>query len=209
MVNTVRNVVLTGSLLLSYVGCTGKPSRVKPPTINPDKAGKMAITQYDRDGNRLLSEEELDQCPGLKRAIELYDSSGDQSVSADEIAARIRKWQDTKVGLMSVGCEVRLHGSPLEGATVKFTPESYLGEAVQPASGTTDEYGRTTIAIADVDLPDEQKGLVGTHLGVYKVEITHPDRSIPPDYNAETILGQEIAQDNPVMLEMPVVFELR
>ena len=89
-----------------------------------------------------------------------------------------------------MGLEVRLHGSLLEGATLRFIPESYSGKAVQPALGTTDEYGQTTIAVTDVDLPDEQKGLIGAHLGVYKVEITHPDRSIPPDYNAETIWGK-------------------
>ena len=210
IVSSVRNAAFIGSsLLLLLSGCSGRPSRVKPPNIDPDKAGQMAIAQYDADADGVLSAEELDQCPGLKRAIAIYDINRDLSLSADEIAKRIRSWQDSKVGLMSMGCTVRLNGSPLEGATVKFIPESYLGEAVKPASGTTDEFGRATIAVADADLPDNEQGLVGARVGVYKVQVTHPDRSIPTKYNTETTLGQEVAQDNPDVMGMSVVFDLQ
>ena len=44
-------------LLLLLVGCIGRPSRVKPPIIDPDKVGQMAIAQSDADADRVLSAE--------------------------------------------------------------------------------------------------------------------------------------------------------
>ena len=209
IVPSIRNVTFIGSFLLWLIaGCTGRPSRIKPPVIDPDKAGQMAIAQYDADADGALSAEELDQCPGIKRATAIYDPNSDQSVSAGEIAERIRTWQDSKVGIMSMACTVRLDGLPLEGATVQFIPERYLSEAVKPASGTTDMSGRATISVTDADLSEDQKGLVGVHIGVYKVQVTHPERSIPSKYNTDTNLGQEVAQDNPDMINMSVVFDL-
>jgi len=194
------------SLVLFVVGCTGRPSRVKPPAIDPDQAGQSAMTEYDQDGDGVLSTEELDQCPAVKGALASYDTNGDQSVSGDEIAARIRAWQETKVGLASMGCTVLLNGRPLEGATVKFVPESFLGEAIKTASGTTQATGRASISVAEADLPSDQKGLTGAQLGAYKVEITHPTRNIPPMYNTQTTLGQEIFLN---AIEANIVFDLR
>ena len=47
--------------------------------------------------------------------------------------------------------------------------------------------------IAEEDLPESQKGMVGIHNGTYRVEITHPEVSIPAKYNTETTLGFEPA----------------
>jgi len=203
-----RDLIATANLsLLLFVGCTGKPSRIVPPAIDPDQAARLAIAEYDGDSDGLLSTGEMDRCAGLKRAVELYDTNRDQSVSADEIAVRIRMWQESKVGLMPLGCYVKINDQPLEGATVRFVPESFLGEAVKPASGITRASGAASISVADADLPDDQKGLSAVHVGVYKVEITHPNRTIPSRYNTRTTLGQEIARDNPDVMQ-GVVFDL-
>ena len=64
------------SLLASAMhGCHRNPSRVRPPEISPSAAGTAAIVAYGRDGNDLLSTEELENLPGV--SPERYDNNGD------------------------------------------------------------------------------------------------------------------------------------
>jgi len=188
--------------LLVLTACSGATSRVKPPRIDPDEAGQLAISQYDTNADGALSKVELDKCPGVKRAIRLYDTNGDSTVSEEEIVYRIRGWQERRVGMMSVTCSVRMDGRPLSGATIRLVPEKYLGDNVKIAAGITIEDGMAFLAIDDADLPEDQKGLGAVHVGVYKVQITHPSRSIPAKYNTNTTLGIDVAQDNPEILEL-------
>jgi hypothetical protein len=161
---------------------------VGPPSIDPDDAGQQALAAYDRDADGLLSKEELANCPGILGRIVEFDKDKDDHVSADEIAQRIDMWQTTQVGLMSLSCRVTLDGQPLAGADVKLIPEEFLGGAVQPASGTTDNYGVAYPAIAADKLPADLQDVKGVHLGIYKVEISHPNKQLPdPDLGAEVV----------------------
>ena len=178
------------------LGCGGQPSPVQPPDIVAQTAAAAALEQYDADKDGALADMELEQCPGILRAIRLYDLDNDGRVSGDEIANRIRVWREIKLGLMSMICVVTMDGRPLNEAQVKLIPEKFLGNNIKTATGTM-ENGTAILAIADADLPPDQQGLVGVHIGVYKVEITHPSQSIPTKYNTETMLGFEVAQDNP------------
>jgi hypothetical protein len=169
-------------------GCGGL-SELKPPQVNADEAAAAAVEAYDENGDDKLSEAELAKLPAL--SLKSADKDGDGQVSAQEIAARIRLWSEGETGIMSFYCNVTLDGSPLEGAEVKLDPEPFLGEAVKPASGIT----RSDGAILKIDpalLPEEDRYLRGVQPGLYKVRIMHPSQKIPPRYNTETTLGQEI-----------------
>ena len=194
--------VLGVSSLVILAGCMGGPTRMKPPSIDPALVGQRALSQYDTDGDGGISGKELDKCPGIKRRLQAYDTNIDTKVSAEEIANRVREWQATKLAIISVMGELRMDGQPLSGANIQFIPEDFLSEHLKVASGTTDDSGYFSVAIDDSELPDDQKGLTGAQVGVYKVSITHPSRSIPEKYNSATHLGIEVARDNPEILQL-------
>ncbi len=144
---------------------------------------------FDADKDGKLSGKELDKCPGLKAALARVDPSGKGEVTAEMITARIRVWQQMKVGRMAASCRVMHNGQPLAGAEVKFVPEKFLGESIQTAVGTTNENGYVAPS-----LPGEARGLPP---GFYRIEITKAGLNIPAKYNADTVLGQEVAPDIP------------
>jgi hypothetical protein len=84
----------------------------------------------------------------------------------------------------------------LEGANVKLVPEQFLGDVAIGASGTSNPAGMVVPSIAEADYPAGQRYLRGmVYPAVYRVEVTHPRKSIPPRYNTQSILGVEIAPD--------------
>ena len=199
---------LPATVLLLCAGCySGTPDRVNPPDVDPGGAAKKAMDQYDTNNDGQLSAEELVACPAILKDLEFFDANSDGNVSDDEIKARIQSWHDSRTGIMSFSCTVNLGGNPLVGAVVKFVPESFLGDAVIVASGTTEVGGMAIISIADEDAPENLKGIPGLTPGIYRVEITHPTTNIPAKYNTETTLGQEVSQDNP-SLQTGVEFNL-
>ena len=165
--------------MLVCCGCFGGPSRLVPPSVDPDLAGQQAVAQYDHDGDDLLSKKELASCPGILNRMEQFDTDQDEHVSADEIAQRIHSWRESKVALMPLSVRVTLNGKPLAGADVKLVPESFLGDAVKPAAGRTDAHGMATPAIASEELPDDLADVEGVHLGIYQVEVSHPKKKLP------------------------------
>ena len=190
-----RPVVLASTVLGVLAGCSSRPPRVVQAKIDPAAAAKAAMDAYDADGNGSLSAQELVKCPALARSIARFDANKDGSLTADEIAARIRTWQEQRVGLMRFCCRVFRNRAPLAGAAVRFVPEPFLGGELKPASGTTDATGMVFLSVAAADLPADQKGLTGVQPGLYKVEITHPRIKLPPKFNIETTLGQEVSLD--------------
>ena len=82
---------------------------------------------------------------------------------------------------------------PLAGATVKFVPEEFLGNEIQPSEGVTGEDGYAYLSVK-VD-PNDPEAVQGVHCGLYRVEITKQGVKIPAKYNTETILGQEVSND--------------
>ena len=172
-------------------GCSGRPPALSPPGINPSYAADEAIALYDQDGSDDLSEEELRACPGMLVALETYDTNGDGKISREEIEARLQKFVESKVALTQLVAVVRLGKRPLSGATVRFVPEAFLGDSIKPATGVTGKSGGAMMDVADSDLPSNQAGLVGIQFGTYRVEITHPEESIPSRYNTNTELGYD------------------
>ena len=126
------------------------------------------------------------------------DSNHDGKISAEEITAQIQEWADSKVGRMSISCLITCSGQPLPGATVRFVPEKFLGDAIKAAEGTTDRFG-----VAIMKSPAGS----GVCPGFYRVEITKNDETIPGKYNTETQLGQEVAPD--AASSGPLKFEVK
>jgi len=192
--------------VLAGAGCSQTPPRVAAPAINPTAAGQLAIEQYDTDGDGLIQGDELNKAPPLKSALENLDTNQDGGVSAEEIAERVKAWQQTKVGVVSLSCTVTHRGQPLQGATVKFVPEKFLGDEIQAATGQTDQFGVASLNVpADPDLPG---GAPGVQCGLYRVEITKQGADVPAIYNIQTILGQEVADDC-AAVRRGIVFELK
>ncbi len=185
------------------VGCSGKPSRIHPPSINAGSAGSAAMKQYDLNGDGKVAGDELEKAPSLKAGLVRLDTNNDGAVSADEVAARIGAWQDSKVGRMSATLTILANGKPLEGATVTLIPEEFLGGNVKPATGTTDAGGvvMPTIEVSAEDPP-------GVAPGFYLVQVTKEGMNIPPMYNTETVLGVELAPDA-LEMEEGITFNLK
>jgi len=195
--------LLAGILVLEFGCLQRRPARIHPPGINASAAGAKAIEMFDANKDGKISGEELNKCPGVKAAIAQIDPSG-QGITAEAITARIKAWQATKLGRMSMACRVTRNGQPLAGATVKFVPEPFLGENMKVAKGTTDQNGMAMISI-ETSGPKDPPGVPP---GLYRVEITKEGMNIPAKYNTETILGQEVALDAKGIQE-GIVFDLQ
>lgn len=167
------------------------PPRLMPPGIDGPTAGAKAIEMFDTNKDGVISGAELDKCPGLKAARMKIDVDDQGEITADMIARRIKAWQDSKLGRMSTSVTVLHNGKPLAGALVRFVPETFLGENIKPANGTTDKNGVAMISI-ELSGPGEPPGVAP---GLYRIEITKDGENIPVNYNIDTTLGQEIALD--------------
>lgn len=180
-------------------GCDRKPQRAEVPGHNPAGAAQQALTTYDKNSDGAIAGDELKAAPALVDnpglPMKLIDKNSDGKITSDEIQGRIQAWLDSKVGIMSFHCTVNMDGKPLEGAKVVFEPESFLGGAVNEATGTTGADGTAILAVDKAKLPDHLKDISGMQTGFYKVKITHPTISIPAKYNTETTLGQEVSSD--------------
>jgi len=190
--------------------CRYGPPPVEHPAVNAAKAGRMAMEQYDSNGDGVVSGAELDQAPALRAGLPRLDANGDKAISADEVAGRIEQWRRGGVALMSFACTVTLDGQPLSGATVTFEPEAFLGDQYKTASGVTSDYGTASATIPKEERPDPT--LSGMHVGLYKVKISKRvgDREIiPARYNEQTILGQEVSRDIPEVSNHLVVYALK
>lgn len=188
-------IAMVSSLVLP--GCSNKPERVYPPSVDSGAAGQAAMARYDADNDGSLNQEELANCPGIVASLARYDTDESGAVDAAEVTARLDMWRKSRVAMTPAVCQVRLNGEPFAGALVKIIPESFMGDEVKPASGTTDENGYVSLALAEQDRPANAKSAIGVHLGVYKVEITHPDRNLPARFNTASQLGFEASPDAP------------
>lgn len=177
--------------LLFALGCSGKPARLYPPSIDASAAGTQAIEMYDTNKDGKISGDELNKCGALKAALAQIDTSGEKAITAAMITARIKVWQNSKLGRMSLSCTVLHNGRPLPGADVKFVPEKFLGENVKEAVGKTDQNGVAMISVPTSGRTDPP----GVAPGLYRVEITKAGENIPAKYNTDTTLGQEVALD--------------
>ena len=191
----LTRIALAGlaAVCVALAGCDASGGRVSPPPVKPQAMAQAALAQYDANSDQALSGEELARCPGLKSSLSLVDANQDGKLNADEIAARLKTFVDSRIGLVGLSARFTLDGRPLEGARVVLTPEKFIASAVQPASGTTTPEGVGFFQVSQ-DLP-------GVQPGIYRLEVYQPaadgKETIPTRYNAETILGVDAGVDGP------------
>lgn len=210
LVTAPTTSLLGATLLAGMAGCGGGPSRVTAPSISASGAASKAMTEYDKDGDGFIAGAELDAAASLKAAMATLDLDKDGKVSADEIEQRIETWQATKLGLMSITCRVTLDGKGVDGATVTFEPETFLGDNVKQGEGFTSGGGLATVSILKENRPSPDYP-PGLQFGFYKVKVskkTNGTETIPAKYNTETTLGQQISNDDPAILSQSIKFDM-
>ena len=84
--------ILCFAALSTAVGCGDRRSYIVDPVVS----SKAAIEQYDKNGDALLDETELKDCPALLSALRAFDDSKDKKLSREEIAERNRLYVSTK-----------------------------------------------------------------------------------------------------------------
>jgi hypothetical protein len=182
---------LLGLLAVAAAGCSGA-RRVPMPALDPQAAGQQALNDFDANKDGASAGAELDQCPGLKAGRATFDGDRDGRLTAQEIAARLAKYQEHKVALFAMTGHLTLDGRPLQGAMVTLVPEKLMGPAVKPARGVTDAGGYCSFQI-------EGEELRGVHPGVYRIEVSKKDASgketLPARYNTKTIHRTEVGVD--------------
>jgi len=172
------------SLAISFLGmvvagCDNRPKRLSPTKVDAATAATEAMAMYDTNQDGRISGSELDKCPSLKAIAK------DGTVTADFIKARITDWQESRIGRGAVSIAIFHNGKGLPGASVKLTPEKFLGTDIHSAAGTTGPMGAAIISVPTSG-PGEP---LGASLGFYRVEVAKDGESIPAKYNAETTLG--------------------
>ena len=140
------------------------------PAVDPAAAVDAAFAQNDKNGDGNLDEEELAGTPGLLAERGEYDMSGDKAISKQEMLDRLSLMYERNVPFSQANATVTLDGKPLEGATVRYIPESYLGEGTTlTAEGMTDESGIAALSIPADKLPEDANGRPLMQPGLYRV----------------------------------------
>jgi hypothetical protein len=147
---------------------------------------------YDANHDAALDADELAACSPLESAVADFDADGDARLTADEIAQRLARLFDAGSGLTEAACTITLDGRPLAGAKVLLRPVAMLDGAVHVAEGVADDAGVVRLSIAKEHLPPDYQDVPLAQYGLYHVEITHPERSLPARYNSATELGWKL-----------------
>ena len=205
----MRRTRQSGLLLLTgllCVGCSRFPKAPDKPTFKPGQAAAQAMEDYDKDGNGSIDAEEAKAAPGLLAALEKgkIDKNGDGSLDEKEIAERVQYFKTARTTIISGEMQVTYKGRPLTGATVTFTPESFLGDAFTASEGVTNEQGRTTMTGVDSLFP-------GIYLGFYRVTFSKEKggkESLPAKFNTETTVGYEATDDDEMVNDI-ITFNLK
>lgn len=201
---------VVGTGLLATIGCSGGPDAIQRPDFDAADAGAKAMEIYDTDGDGFVASEELEKAPGLKAALKKLDADNDGRVSAEEVTARVQSWSDAETGLMSFYCDITIDGRPLETGRISFVPDDFLAGVVQEAGGEI-KLGSAMPSVPKDKRPSPTSP-PGIQAGIYIVKISNVvngRETIPARYNTETTLGQEVAKDEPSILNKNVTYRLK
>ncbi len=178
--------------LFAIVGCSNAPTPPPRFQIDPESAAQAAMALYDKNGDGMLDAKELKASPPLRELLENLKrrSPGHpDSLTKADISARLEEWIKAPATLLPGTSLVFLDGKVLEGATVSFEPEPFLGSSYRSHQGQTDASGAA-------HLDAELKDYPGIYVGLYRVRISKKvdgKESLPARYNTDTELGREVA----------------
>ena len=209
MSRQIRKCWIGAALLMAFVGCSSGPAGIPKPSVDSQGASLQAFELYDADGDGFLAGEELIKAAGINAGLKKVDADGDGKVSPAELAARMESWNASRYSILPISCGVRLDGTLLEGATVVFEPEPFLKDVLREGQGVVNASGSAAVSIPKENrlVADSPPGL---QFGYYIVRISKQENGkelVPAKYNTESILGQEIASDDPAVLSQ-IVFNM-
>jgi hypothetical protein len=193
---------LCGVLVCAWAGCSSGPTPPERPKFDPAVAAQEAMAKYDTNHDGTLDQKELATAPALKymlEGIKARDPSHPDSLNAEDIANRVKSWAEGSATIMSGTFTVSLDGEPLEGATITFEPEPWLGPTYKAHTGLTDKSGFAV-------LNNALNGYHGIYIGLYTVKISklvEGKETVPEQYNKKTTLGREICADSPFSHDSP------
>jgi hypothetical protein len=167
------------------LGCSRGPARIAAPEWDPSGQASAALESLDADSDGKLQEGELAKAPGLAAGAKHIDEDGDGAVSVDELRARFEMFESAGVALRTPSFVVKYRGRPLAEADVKFVPEPFLKDVVEPAHGNSDADG-SVLPTGPIE------GVVGMRPGYYRVEVSSPHVELPAKFNSATTLGVEV-----------------
>jgi hypothetical protein len=173
-------------LIATWSGCGESDSALSK--IDPQAATAEAMRTCDTNSDGQLEAKELAAVPSLKSTLKHVDTDSDGRISTAELQTRLAQLFADPVAFTNVQCTVTRGGRPLSAAEVRLIPEPFLGEALHEATGTTDEFGATQLAVAPENMPADMKDLQLMQVGLYRVEVKHPSVTAPP----KEPLGAEI-----------------
>lgn len=192
---TATATAVCGSLLIGllFMGGCGRsnPNEPKHSLPSPSTASSGALRQFDSDGDQQLTPQELARVPALAAALPELDTSQDGNVSGDEIAQRIDYYSSHGAVMLTGLCWVTLDGRPLAHAEVTLDPEPFPGNPARQCGGKTNDEGLCVLATPGEQFP-------GAYVGFYRVRVSRRNKdgeeTLPPEFNAQSTIGREIAQ---------------
>jgi hypothetical protein len=140
----------------------------------------------DQNGDSAIDRSELAEAPGLAYGAKFIDKNSDRKLSPEELEARFAMYRDRQLGLTSKDFRVTYNGRPLVGAEVRFVPEFFLTDVIEPATGTTIADGIVRPSIAG-----QRMALM--RAGYYRVEVNSSKVNLPPSFNESTTIGVEVS----------------
>jgi len=175
------------------LGCSNEPQSPPRFQIDPQQATQEAMRIYDQNGDGVLDAKELSASPPLAELLQNLKArtpGHPDSLNAADIQSRLEEWLKAPTVLIASTVTVYLDGAMLEGATVTYEPEPFLGSSYRSHQGQTNSAGA---AVLDPDLKEFPDSI---YVGLYRVRISKKvdgKETIPAKYNTETELGREIA----------------
>jgi hypothetical protein len=167
------------------LGCSRGPARIAAPEWDPSEQASAALESLDADSDGKLQEAELAEAPGLAAGAKHIDEDGDGAVSVDELRTRFEMFESAGIALRTPSFVVKYRGRPLAEADVRFIPEPFLKDVVEPAHGKSDADG-SVLPTGPIE------GVVGMRPGYYRVEVSSPRVELPAKFNSSTTLGVEV-----------------
>ncbi len=155
--------------IVAISGCSGEPTPPPRFQIDPQQAAQEALKLYDKNGDGTLDAKELKASPPLMELLQNLKAKSPghpDSLTAADIAGRLGEWIKTPAILLPATPTIYLDGKPLEGATVTYEPEPFLGSSYHSHQGQTNVAGA---AVLDAELKDFPNGI---YVGLYRIRIS-------------------------------------